>query len=305
MRGLAIHRALVRAGARGRFLLATPALDLPGLDLAALELAAHAEPQAFVLEHRTIAVDATKVADRDAALASDAARALADFAPDVILVDLFWAPFLHVLRAQDAPAWLLLRSCPPRWLVGPPALPFDATAFARVIVIEPCAEGPDGAERIDPIVIAHRDETPPGPSLRARLGVDDPRPLALVAHGGRAGEIETLTQLAQARLGATHVIVHADLRTPGAPFPLAPFLGQADRIVGGVGYNLAWELAALGLLGRALLVPFARAIDDQAARARSLAAHRFGEDGATTLARELLAHDLLAATSSRARPGPV
>lgn len=283
MRGLALHRALVRGGARGRFLLASPSLDLPAI------ASANDAGASMTLEHRAIAVDSSRVVIPEEALASDAARALDAFGPELVVVDLFWLPFLHLVRSLRAPAWLLLRRCPPAWFVGPPALRFDASAFARVIWTEPCADGPiERAARVEPIVIANPDEVVRDPALRVRLGAASDRPLALVAHGGRAGEIDALESLAQERYGATHVIARADLHAPGAPFPLAPWLPQADAIVAAAGYNLAWETVWLGVRARATLVPFPRSIDDQATRAVVSAQHTMRDNGADQLARDAL-----------------
>lgn len=295
VRGLALHSALVRRGARGTFLLASPRLDLPGLDLPGLDvpgLAALDEREGPIrLVSHAITVDSRRVARREDALASDAARALRAFEPDLVLIDLFWVPFLHLVRAAGAPAWLLLRSCPPRWLVGPPEVPFDGRAFARVLWTEPCADGAiEGAERVEPIVYTPGDASSTVTTdLRARLRVTDPRPLALVAQGGKAGEIDALERLARERFASTHVVVRADLRAADAPFPLAPWLPQADAIVGGGGYNLVWELCWQGLLERSVLVPFARSIDDQAARLAVARTHRMGHNGADVLAADITA----------------
>ena len=303
MRGLALHRALERLGATGTFVLAGPQLDL-SLPLSGDTLARSGDTGSLSgdtgslsgdtagrlqLEPRTIRVDSTRVADREQALASDAARLAREIRPDLVLVDLFWVPFLHLVRASPAPSWLLLRSCPAKWLRGPPSVPFDARAFARVIWTEPCADGAvEGASRVEPIVVVSRADERRGPSLRERLGVLGPRPLALVAHGGMAGEIERLDALARARFGHTHEVAHANLRVSGVPFPLAPWLCEADVIIGGAGYNLAWELTWLELHARATLVPFDRSIDDQRTRARVAPHHPMTANGADQLASQIL-----------------
>jgi hypothetical protein len=292
MRGVAIHRALERLGGRGQFVLAGPQPDLTIHLTGGMAAGPHPAGDTvgrLQLEPRSIRVDATRVADRDQALDSDAARLARELDPDLVLVDLFWVPFLHLVRACPAPSWLLLRSCPAKWLRGPPSVPFDARAFARVIWTEPGADGiVEGASRVEPIVVASRDDERRGPSLRERLGARGARPLALVAHGGMTGEIERLDALARARFGHTHEVAHANLRRAGVPFPLAPWLREADVIVGGAGYNLAWELTWLDLHARATLVPFDRPIDDQHARARLAPSHAMAANGAEQLASQIL-----------------
>lgn len=220
--------------------------------------------------------------DRHLAQTSGLAQRLRDFAPDLLLVDLFWAPLRWVLPTLDVEAWLLLRTFPPPWLVGPPQSPFEPAQYQRIVAIEPISH-PLIGEMIDPIVIANPDECRPPEALRERLGIPPGEELVAVLHAGERGEAEELR-----RAAGTDRPVLLDLFEEDGLFPAAEWLGGADRIVSGVGYNSFWEAHWLGYADRATFLPFRRAIDDQAFRLRELGGVRPRENGADTLARWIL-----------------
>lgn len=245
VRGLAIERALGRAGFAGTFRMFGPPLPFPA-----------AAGTAY--EPIEIRADRTLL---DPRLAGETgfARRLADYAPDLLLVDLFWMPLRWVLPALPCEAWLLLRTCPPRWLVGPTGARFDARQFRRIVAIEPMDyEVID--EVIDPVVIANPDECRPPEALRDHLGFPPGRPLTVVLHAGAPGEAAQLRE--EAGAGA----VTLDLFQERALFPAAEWLGGADRIVAGAGFNAYWEARWLGYAGKTTFVPFLRSIDDQERR---------------------------------------
>jgi hypothetical protein len=79
------------------------------------------------------------------------------------------------------------------------------------------------------------------------------------------------------------VLVRLDLHASDAMFPAAEWLGDADAIHAGAGYNTFWETCWLGDRDRTTFTAFARVNDDQHAR---LAAprHEMKANGADTLA---------------------
>src|SRR6185295_16051983 len=96
VRALAIRRGLLRAGFHGSFRIFGPPLPFP---------AARGIPDV-----EEIAVQGDRsYGDRFLAPASPLAARLHAFAPDLLLVDLFWAPVYWILPALPCPAWLLLR----------------------------------------------------------------------------------------------------------------------------------------------------------------------------------------------------
>lgn len=227
---------------------------------------------------------------RSAATARDSAiaRAIAAFAPDVLVVDLFWVPLVFV--PLPCPAWLLLRSVPPAWLVGPVEARFDASRYQRVLAIEPAARL-ERFEAIDPIVVARRSDVRDRSALAALVGQDPARPLRILAQGGLPADRGPLEQAAHALDPGPWATL--DLSAPDAPFPAAEWLGAlqpGDRLVAAPGYNLYWEARALGFDALTTWVPMARSIDDQAARA-ALTTEPPRTNGADTLARMLVASE--------------
>jgi hypothetical protein len=268
VKGLAVGGGLARAGFHGEYRIFGPQLPFPAAQ-------GRAEYEPVVVE-----TDRT-LRDRQLAQTSALAQQLTGFAPDLLLVDMFWAPLRWLLPVLRCEAWLLVRICPPHWLVGPPGLPFDPSQYERIIAVEPMpARG--SREAIDPLVICNPDQCRPPAALRERLGVGAGRPLVVVPHAGERGEAEKLAQMA----GEGAVVL--DLFKPEALFPAAEWLGGADRIVAGAGYNAFWEAHWLGYAERTTWVPFRRPIDDQALRVELSRGTSPRENGADTLARWII-----------------
>lgn len=274
MRGLAIGRGLRRAGFTGDYRMFGPRLQFPAAAAAEGYEAAEIETDR-ALRHPHLAQ------------ASELGRKLAAFGPDLLLVDLFWAPLYWLLPALGCEAWLLVRNCPPLWLVGPPELRFDAGRFARILAIEPVAHAVL-KERIDPIVIVNPDECLPKTALRERCGISADRVLVAVTHAGQRGEIEVLREAAADEEARGAEVAAFDLFDPAAPFPIAPWLPGADRIVSGLGYNSFWEARWLGYASRTRFLPFQRSIDDQARRSAAYSDYTPRENGADVVARLVL-----------------
>jgi hypothetical protein len=283
VRGVAIGRGLARAGFAGEYRLFGPGLPFP----AAL---ARTDYEAVEIETDRA------LRDRHLAQGSALARRLAAFAPDLLLVDMFWAPLYWVLpalqRAGGCAAWLLVRTCPPHWLAGPPGMPFTPGPYERILAIEPGVEtGLDLSrlgrarldETIDPIVVANPGEHRPAGALRERLGLAAGDELVAIVHAGARGELPALHEAAAAASPAV-----LNLFDPAAPFPAAEWLGGADRVVCGGGYNAFWEARWLGYAERTTFVPFRRTIDDQARRLTACRDIVPRANGADELARRIV-----------------
>lgn len=264
VRGVALSRALARRGASLRML--GPPLDFP---------IAHDVGYESIAVEKALLGDASRVAE------SALAKRLVALSPDVVVVDLFWAVAQEIVPLLHAEAWLLVRAAPDVWLEGPSGMPFRPERWARVLGIEPIAAR-GAREQIAPIVVASPDEVVPRDEVRCRFAVSADDPLELVLHAGNPGELAALRDLASP---AARVL---DLRNAAAPFPAAPWLPAADRIVAAAGYNTFWESKLLGHHGRTHFVPFARPIDDQARRIRECEHVRITENGADTLATMLV-----------------
>jgi hypothetical protein len=262
VRGVAIGRAFARAGVDATFRMFGPPLPFP---------------VAARLAYEEFPLDATAMRDPARARDSVIGRALAGFAPDVLVVDLYWGIVHHLLPMANCEAWLLVRSVPRAWFGGPPDTRWNAKRFQRIVGIEPMSNAAI-RERVDPIVVCNPDELKPGGALRERLGVASDASLVVVTHAGTAGEIDSLAR------GATGPVVRCDLFDDDALFPLAEWLGDADRIIAGAGYNSFWEARWLDRADRTTFTPFARVIDDQRWRVATCSAYRMQANGADTLA---------------------
>lgn len=271
VRGLAIERALRRAGFRGAYRMFGPAQRFP---------AAASATNAF----HEVTIDERELLSAARARGSELARVLMAFAPDVLVVDMFWAPLRHVLPIARCEAWLLLRAMHPRWLAGPPGHPFDPAQYARIIGIEPAARAPAVGEHIDPIVIANRDEQRPAGALYERLSLARDRRIVAVVHAGVAGESRLFTPAVK----RDEVLVELDLHAPDAMFPAAEWMTDCQAIHAAAGYNAFWEAHWLGYASRTTFVPFARTNDDSHARLAWLG-HAPRTNGADVLAARLVA----------------
>lgn len=266
VRGLAVGRGLTRRGFDGEYRMFGPPL-------------AYGIPPPP--NHVAVAIAAEEARDPRRARESELARTLTEFRPDLLLIDMFWAPVRHFLPALGGEAWLLVRKCPGAWFVGPPDAPFAPGQFRRTLAIEPVRHLAI-TERIDPIVVCNPDECRPTTALRERLGVPPGETLTVVTHAGVAGEIDQIAPAAGA--GA----VRCDLHAADPLFPLAEWLGGADRIHSGAGYNSYWEARWLGYAARTRFVPQRRRIDDQAWRIAACGDHVMQANGADVLAGDMV-----------------
>jgi hypothetical protein len=264
VRGHAIGRALTRRGFAGAYCAFGPPVPYP---------------VAATVDYRSVTLDPHELRDPARAAGSGVANALAEFRPDLLLVDLFWAPVRHVLPRLGCEAWLLLRTCPRAWFDGPPDTRFEPRQFRRIIAIEPFRHAAI-RESVDPIVVCNPDECRPPGALRERLGVPDGQPLTVAMHAGLAGEIAQLTPDE-----TTHRL---DLFADDALVPVAEWLPGADRILCAAGYNAFWEARWLGYAGRTRFTPLPRKIDDQGWRVTNCAGYAMRANGADALAASIL-----------------
>ncbi len=270
VRGLAILRALRRCGSRAEYRLFAP-------------------PSSFAWiasdVHHPVTIDPRELRDPARAPDSSLARAIHAYAPDVLVVDLFWVPLVFV--PLPCPVWLLLRSVPPVWLVGPEEARFEASRYARVFAIEP-APGLETFESIPPVVVANRDEARTRDELCALLGARADAPLHLLARGGMPSDLGPLSSVVSADGAQVHDL---DLTRHDAPFPLAPWLAgmeDQDTLVAAPGYNTWWESHWLGFAPRVTWVPMQRTFDDARWRATCVPARGWVDNGADVLATRLV-----------------
>lgn len=133
----------------------------------------------------------------------DTARALAEFAPDVLLVDIAWFDLRHILPLANTEVWLLLRWCHPETLRGPFNRVFNDAHYARIVGIEPILPF-EVREHIEPVVVTNPEECLPawlGLSARTdlqafRRRIDDQTPRMRLAkdHVMRENGADTLVR---------------------------------------------------------------------------------------------------------------
>ncbi len=263
VRAVAIERALRRRRWEGEFRVFRPVSGVSGPTLPG-------EVRVPML--------ADQLADREKAGESAIFRALRAYAPDLVLVDLFWAPMHHVLAQLTCEAWLLLHKCPDGWMHSAHGLELTPSRYAHILGIEPAAH-PAVTRHVSPVVVCNPDETFPRDAFRTRFGVREDEWLTVRCHAGRSGEIESLPN--GTRAGRVETLSWSNEREM---FPLAKWLTGADEIFCGAGYNSFWEARWLGYAARVHHTAFERPVDDQSWRVRQCADVRPESNGADEIA---------------------
>jgi hypothetical protein len=263
VRGIALGRALGRRGFTGDYRAFGPPVPYPSLARAGYE---------------QLAISERELRDPLAAGRSEVAATLAAFRPDLLVVDMFWAPLRHILPLRGCECWLLIRACPRAWFTGPPDTRFEARQYRRIVAIEPFRHAAL-RESVDPVVVCNPEECRPPQALRERLGIPPERRLVVATHAGLPGEGAQVEGAA-----GEEPAVRFDLFEEHAVFPLAEWLPGADRVLCAAGYNAFWEARWLGYAARTRFTPLPRKIDDQAWRLASCLGYPMLANGADTLA---------------------
>lgn len=273
VRGIAIGRALERAGFDGNYRLFVPVTPMAGILRAAKPYVPTVCP-----------VESHEVLDPARAPGSKLAASLVDYAPDLLLVDLFWAPMLHILPLLHCEAWLIVRNCPPAWLRGTQNIRFDPTQYARVIEIEPVGH-PEIRERIEPVVICNPDESRSRDDVCARWNIGNEKKIYVISHAGLDGENDEFE--ADAETQDDIYVIRSDLHDPDSTFPLAIWLPAVDRVYCAAGYNSYWESRWMNYAHKTRLRVFGRKIDDPLNRVNAGRDYQMKANGADTLARSI------------------
>lgn len=279
VRGLALARGLQRQGVDCELRLFLPVAPFPAL-----------EPLLAPFHPQICPVNADELLDRKRAANSPLRQALQEYAPDVLIVDLFWAPLVHILPELKCEAWLIVRNCPASWFDGTPRAQFDAEAYRRIIAIEPL-ENPIVRESVNPIVVCNPDETKSREDVCARWSLSQDDHIAAITHAGLPGEIDelqsTLETQGHAAARAVTAIIRSDMHSADAVVPLAPWLPAVDQIYSAAGYNSYWEARWMGYAHKTTLMAMPRRIDNPQQRISLAADFSMTANGADELARSL------------------
>lgn len=279
VRGLAIGRGLERVGYRGDMRMFIGAEPVAGVRTALAPYLPTLCP-----------VDHEEVLDPDRAPESTLAMSLLDYSPDLLIVDLFWAPLLHILPQLECEAWLLVRNCPRQWLRGTETTRFDSSQYSRVIGIEPIHLD-EIDEWIDPVVICNPEEAKTRTEVCARWGIDESMQIVAIAHAGLRGEISILSDDYRSSVVAEEgevYIIESDLHDESAAFPLAVWLPAMDRVHCAAGYNSYWESRWMNYASKTRLRVIGRKIDDPLGRIESGGNYVMRANGADVLARSII-----------------
>lgn len=263
-RGIAILRGLMRSGCAATYQMFGPKLPYQAADSD---------------NYQAVDIRPEELQEPLKAAESALALALEGFHPDLLLVDMFWAPLRYILPRLKCESWLLIRSCPIKWFFGSAEKPFAPEQFRRIIGIEPLHHLVVH-QVIDPIVVCNPDECKPRTALREHLRVPSNQPLVVVTQAGLPGECEALCPKLE-----TGELFRFNMLASNTLFPLCEWLTGADAIYCGTGYNSFWEAQWLGYASRTHFTPFGRHIDDQAWRLTHCQKHTMRENGADILAR--------------------
>lgn len=274
VRGVAIGRGLARAGYRGEIRMFVPTEPMAGIRAALGMFSTIVCP-----------VDHEEVLNPDRAPQSELASALADYSPDLLIVDLFWAPLLHILPHIQCEAWLIVRSCPPQWLRGTQTTRFEQSQYSRVIGIEPIQHD-EIREWIEPIVICNPDEAKSRTEVCAHWGIDEGQRIVAITHAGLRGEFNTLVDDCTSNAIADDdvFVIESDLHKEDAVFPIAAWLPAVDRVHCAAGYNSYWESRWMNYVHKTRVRVIDRKIDDPLDRIMTGKNYTMRSNGADVLA---------------------
>jgi hypothetical protein len=243
-----------------------------------------------IVRHEIQPIDIAEVLDPAVAPGTRLSLALQSFSPDLLIVDLFWAPLPHIRPLLQCEAWLVVRSCPDIWLRGTRKMQFDPRQYSRLIGIEPVCND-QIREFIDPIVICNPDEARQRADVCRHWNIDDSKHIVAISHAGLRGEIATLRSGQTENTGSSdpsRSVIHADLHDKDAVFPLAPWLPGVDEVHCYAGYNGYWESRWMGYDKKTRFHVVNRRIDDPGLRLERGCDYAMKANGADMLARMIV-----------------
>lgn|GEM_PF-370577 len=193
-------------------------------------------------------------------------RAIVDYAPDLLVVDLFWFPLDSFIASLPCRKVLLIRQVDPRFFTLPlrdRELRLRPGDYDLVLRTEPCFETPFPSEEIDPIIILDRGEIMGRDEALADLGLAPDERACLFAFNGAEGEGALAWKSFSYLEDEGWRVVRSDNRSGGL-FPAARWFNAFDLVVCGAGYSAFWEARYFGK--EACFVPYPRRFEDQGRR---------------------------------------
>ncbi len=193
-------------------------------------------------------------------------RAIVDYSPDLLVVDLFWFPLDSFLASLPCRKVLLVRQVDPRFFSIPlldRELRLRPGDYDLILRTEPGFETPFPSGEIDPIVIMNHDEILDRNEALANLRLAPDERACLFAFNGAEGEGAMAWKSFSYLEDEGWRVVRSDNRSGGL-FPAARWFNAFDLLVCGAGYSAFWEARYFGK--EAFFVPYPRRFEDQARR---------------------------------------
>ncbi|MDA3823085.1 MAG: hypothetical protein PF450_10830, partial [Bacteroidales bacterium] len=162
--------------------------------------------------------------------------------PDVIIVDNIWFPVSPVLKDFNAIKVVYFWFLPPEWFKTPVLddgneHSFDPEMYDLAFTIDPEFELP-GCISVPPVINVHKYTIQPPEIIRSVLEIPDAKKLALVAHNGHEGEIDTIMK--QADIDPDEYCQRSVSSFDDVSkkiFPLSHYMCGIDLAIGGCGYH--------------------------------------------------------------------
>ncbi|MCX7024733.1 MAG: hypothetical protein NT080_08960 [Spirochaetes bacterium] len=272
VRGIAVGLGLRRSGLACDFTILHPA-----------------SPFGELCSRMGLAHEAFEPEDESALLGKDHAssalyRAFMRLSPDVLVVDLHWAPLHAFIRELRCRKIFMCRQVHPRFFAfdlstGP--ISFRPDDWDEIFAIEPW-ETPFPMRRIDPIVMRNPDEIPSREVAREKLGLPQTGNAFMLALNAHDGDFDaarkTYSYLEDEGWSSVYTTNYRD-----GLFPAVDWFNAVDLVVCGAGYNSFWESVFFGK--ETLYLPQNAVYEDAWLRLDGCLDYEFKENGADTLAR--------------------
>jgi hypothetical protein len=233
--------------------------------------------------HIIIPPEESKALSRERFQSSELYRAIRNFDPDVMLVDLYWFPMHFFIDELKCKKLLLCRQIEDRFFkirLPDQTLVLNPLQYDLIIKTEPFESG-ISMRGINPVVIRNRDEILSRERALERLGVDSEGPICLLACNGTEGEYETIKNKYSHMEDTGYRMIYSTNYSGRGFFPIVDYYNAIDFIIAGAGYNQFWEIIYFDK--EAVFIPQGRKFESQEKRVRECQEHYFTENGADQL----------------------
>ncbi|HAE23320.1 MAG TPA: hypothetical protein DCG47_13520 [Spirochaetaceae bacterium] len=275
VKGLSIANAIRRAGLDWDYKILSVRTPFAGL----------AERQGVAIE--TIDAEDEKRLGPELWRESALFKAIDAYNPDVLVVDLFWFALDSFIRELPCKKAILIRQVDPAFFAmrtAERALCFRPEDYDLAAAIEPGFNTPFASERLEPLVVRHRDEIMPAGRALRELGLDPDDQACFFGFNGNAWEGAEVWKSFDYLEGEGWKVVRSNNREGGL-FPAVDWFNAFGLLVVGAGYNAFWEARYFGK--EAFFAPFPRNFEDQYRRIRLCSSYVPKENGADQLIRRI------------------